>query len=162
MLKDRDFLYREVTQKLPNGVIIIYGQSLSQEEEQQVEGVPCIKGVIRGEMGASGWVIAPLDGGAASSVTYVALTDLKVRHSIHLATPCQGILGRLLPWWLHGNVMLVHKACYTYRPPLQRDEVSATSCMRGLRHCETVSCRIRMPLNCACLQLHRESFLRRL
>lgn len=80
LLKDRDFLYREVTQKLPNGVFIIYGQSLSQEEEQQVEGVPCIKGVIRGEMGASGWVIAPVDGGAASSITYVALTDLKVQH----------------------------------------------------------------------------------
>ncbi|KAK9917989.1 hypothetical protein WJX75_000296 [Coccomyxa subellipsoidea] len=77
LLKDRDFLYREVTQKLPNGVFIIYGQSLSQEEEQQVEGVPCIKGVIRGEMGASGWVIAPVNGGAASSITYVALTDLK-------------------------------------------------------------------------------------
>lgn len=77
MLKDRDFLYREVTQKLPNGVIVIYGQSLSQEEEQEVEGVPCIKGITRGEMGASGWVIAPIDGGAASRVTYVALTDLK-------------------------------------------------------------------------------------
>lgn len=84
MLKDRDFLYREVTQKLPNGVVVIYGQSLSQEEEQQVESVPSIKGVIRGEMGASGWVIAPVNGGAASSVTYVALTDLKV--SIHMAS----------------------------------------------------------------------------
>lgn len=79
LLKDRDFLYREVTQKLPNGVIIIYGQSLSQEEEQELEGVPSIKGITRGEMGASGWVIAPIDGGAASRVTYVALTDLKVR-----------------------------------------------------------------------------------
>jgi hypothetical protein len=82
LLKDRDFLYREVTQKLPNGVILIYGLSLSQEEAQQVEGVPQIKGVIRGEMGASGWVIAPLEGGAHSSVTYVALTDLKVRRML--------------------------------------------------------------------------------
>ncbi len=78
LLKDRDFLYREVTQKLPNGVMVIYGQSLSKEEEQEVEGVPSIKGVTRGEMGSSGWVIAPIDGGAASRVTYVALTDLKV------------------------------------------------------------------------------------
>ena len=91
LLKDRDFLYREVTQKLPNGVIIIYGQSLCQEEEQEVEGVPCIKNVIRGEMGASGWVIAPIEGGAASRVTYVALTDLKVRCSS--AVPCRQALA---------------------------------------------------------------------
>lgn len=78
LLKDRDFLYREVTQKLPNGVIVIYGESLSPEEAASVQGVPSLKGVIRGDMGASGWVIAPVDGGANSSVTYVALTDLKV------------------------------------------------------------------------------------
>ena len=81
LLKDRDFLYREVLQQLPNDVWVIFGQSLTEEEAARTEGVPSVKGVIRGDMGASGWVIAPVDGGAHSRVTYVALTDLKVRGS---------------------------------------------------------------------------------
>jgi len=34
---------------------------------------------VRGKMGCSGWVVAPAEGGAASRVTYVSVTDLKVR-----------------------------------------------------------------------------------
>ncbi len=45
----------------------------------QVKDVPAIKGVVRGKMGCSGWVVAPAEGGAASRVTYVSVTDLKVR-----------------------------------------------------------------------------------
>ena len=45
----------------------------------QVKDVPVIKGVVRGKMGCSGWVVAPAEGGAASRVTYVSVTDLKVR-----------------------------------------------------------------------------------
>ena len=82
LIKDRDFVYREVTQQLPGGVWIIYGQSLPAEEAAAVPGVPQKPSLIRGEMGASGWVIAPVEGGAASSVTYVSLTDLKVRRSL--------------------------------------------------------------------------------
>ena len=51
----------------------------------QVKDVPAIKGVVRGKMGCSGWVVAPAQGGAASRVTYVSVTDLKVRSS---AVPC--------------------------------------------------------------------------
>ena len=79
LLKDRDFLYREVLQQLPGDVWVVFGQSLTAEEAAHVQGVPSVKGVIRGDMGASGWVIAPVEGGAQSRVTYVALTDLKVR-----------------------------------------------------------------------------------
>ena len=79
LLKDRDFLYREVLQQLPGDVWVVFGQSLTAEEAARVQGVPSVKGVIRGDMGASGWVIAPVEGGAQSRVTYVALTDLKVR-----------------------------------------------------------------------------------
>ena len=78
LLKDRDFLYREVLQQLPGNVWVVFGQSLTAEEAARVQGVPSVKGVIRGDMGASGWVIAPVEGGAQSRVTYVALTDLKV------------------------------------------------------------------------------------
>ena len=53
-LDDRDFLYREVTQKLPGGIHIIFGQSLTLEEEAAFPDVPHPKKVIRGEMGASG------------------------------------------------------------------------------------------------------------
>ncbi len=45
----------------------------------QVKDVPVVKGVVRGKMGCSGWVVAPAEGGAASRVTYVSVTDLKVR-----------------------------------------------------------------------------------
>ena len=45
----------------------------------QVKGVPAVKGVVRGKMGCSGWVVAPADGGSASRVTYVSVTDLKVQ-----------------------------------------------------------------------------------
>ena len=82
LIKDRDFVYREVTQQLPGGVWVIYGQSLPPEEAAAVPGVPHFPAVIRGEIGASGWVIVPVEGGAASSVTYVSLTDLKVRNSL--------------------------------------------------------------------------------
>ncbi len=53
-LDDRDFLYREVTQRLPGDIHIIFGQSLTAEEEAACSNVPHQKGVIRGEMGASG------------------------------------------------------------------------------------------------------------
>lgn len=62
LLDDRDFLYREVTQQLPGGIHIIFGQSLTAAEEAACPDVPHPKGVIRGEMGASGgcpWT--PLD-----------------------------------------------------------------------------------------------------
>lgn len=45
----------------------------------QVKGVPAVKGVVRGKMGCSGWVVAPAEGGSASRVTYVSVTDLKVQ-----------------------------------------------------------------------------------
>ena len=54
LLKDRDFVYREVTQQLPGGVHIIFGQSITPEEEAQCTDVPHPASVIRGEMGASG------------------------------------------------------------------------------------------------------------
>ena len=54
LLKDRDFVYREVTQQLPGGVHIIFGQSITLEEEGQCSDVPHPPSVIRGEMGASG------------------------------------------------------------------------------------------------------------
>ena len=54
LLDDRDFLYREVTQQLPGGIDIIFGQSLTAAEEAACPDVPHPKGVIRGEMGASG------------------------------------------------------------------------------------------------------------
>ena len=54
LLKDRDFVYREVTQQLPGGVHIIFGQSITAEEEAQCADVPRPASVIRGEMGASG------------------------------------------------------------------------------------------------------------
>ena len=54
LLDDRDFLYREVTQQLPGGIHIIFGQSLTAAEEAACPDVPHPKGVIRGEMGASG------------------------------------------------------------------------------------------------------------
>ena len=41
--------------------------------------MPALKGVVRGKMGCSGWVVAPAEGGSASRVTYVSVTDLKVR-----------------------------------------------------------------------------------
>ena len=53
-LDDRDFLYREVTQRLPGGMHIIFGQSLTAEEEATFSDVPHPKGVVRGMMGASG------------------------------------------------------------------------------------------------------------
>ena len=53
-LDDRDFLYREVTQRLPGGMHIIFGQSLTAEEEATFSDVPHPKGVVRGRMGASG------------------------------------------------------------------------------------------------------------
>lgn len=54
LLNDRDFLYREVTQKLPGGIHIIFGQSLTAEEEAACMDVPRPNKVIRGQMGASG------------------------------------------------------------------------------------------------------------
>lgn len=54
LLKDRDFVYREVTQQLPGGIHIIFGQSVTAEEEAQCADVPRPTSVIRGEMGASG------------------------------------------------------------------------------------------------------------
>ena len=53
-LDDRDFLYWEVTQRLPGDIHIIFGQSLTANEEAACSDVPHQKGVIRGEMGASG------------------------------------------------------------------------------------------------------------
>ena len=47
-------MYREVTQQLPGGVHIIFGQSITPEEEAQCTDVPRPASVIRGEMGASG------------------------------------------------------------------------------------------------------------
>ena len=47
-------MYREVTQQLPGGVHIIFGQSITAEEEAQCADVPRPASVIRGEMGASG------------------------------------------------------------------------------------------------------------
>ena len=44
--------------------------------------MPAVRGVVRGKMGCSGWVVAPAEGGSASRVTYVSVTDLKV-HSTH-------------------------------------------------------------------------------
>ncbi|KAK9830896.1 hypothetical protein WJX81_002723 [Elliptochloris bilobata] len=77
MMKDRDFVYCEVRQQAPGGLYIIYGESLSDEEAAQVKDVPAVKGVVRGKMGCSGWVVAPAQGGAASRVTYVSVTNLK-------------------------------------------------------------------------------------
>ena len=60
-LDDRDFLYWEVTQTLPGGIHIIFGQSLTAEEEAACsDAVPHSKGVIRGRMGASGGYPLPL------------------------------------------------------------------------------------------------------
>ena len=87
----------------------------------QVKDVPAIKGVVRGKMGCSGWVVAPAQGGAASRVTYVSVTDLKVHsravpchhvalHSTGNATaPCVvylGLCGRVAIWLCCGE----HKA----------------------------------------------------
>ena len=47
-------MYREVTQQLPGGVHIIFGQSITAQEEAQCTDVPRPTSVIRGEMGASG------------------------------------------------------------------------------------------------------------
>ena len=47
-------MYREVTQQLPGGVHIIFGQSITPEEEAQCTDEPHPASVIRGEMGASG------------------------------------------------------------------------------------------------------------
>ena len=58
-LDDRDFLYREVTQTLPGGIHIIFGESLTAEEEAACADVPHPKGVIRGRMGASGGYSLP-------------------------------------------------------------------------------------------------------
>ena len=76
-------MYWEVSQRLANGVHLIYGESLADEAVPGVEGIPSHKNVVRGTMGPSGWVVAPHNDGRQSCVTYISVTDLKVSRCPH-------------------------------------------------------------------------------